>query len=125
MSIPELAKDLLERKVANTALRDFALKDEGETRPVVIELDTPSPKVELKTGRGGLLRPTRVSPPSAEEQAKAKEIAAAARDKIPRIIAQKVKWLDAAQAYLARVTPKELRALVELDEVRAIRLRKE
>ena len=118
-------KDALERKVASATLRDFALHGEGETLPVVIELDVPVPRVELDSRRGAGPRPARVAALSSAEQAKARAIESAARKKIPKIVAREVKWLSAAQAYLARVTPQELLKLVTLSAVRAVRLRHE
>ncbi|MBT2989564.1 MAG: hypothetical protein KME65_11425 [Candidatus Thiodiazotropha sp. (ex Ctena orbiculata)] len=115
----------MEQKITLQELRDFALSDSDETRPVVIELDVDFPQVEVKRGFLGRLRPKRVLELSPRAQEKVKEIETAAREKIPKVITHKVKWLSAAHALMARVTPEELRVLVTMKEIRGVRLRKE
>jgi hypothetical protein len=115
----------IDKKITHRALREFALSDSNETRPVVIELDVDFPRVELKRGLFGGFRPKRVEVLSPQAQERVEEIERTARDKIPKIIADKVKWLSAAHAYMARVTPEELRSLVMMKEIRGVRLRKE
>ncbi|MEW8332129.1 MAG: hypothetical protein AB2632_06590 [Candidatus Thiodiazotropha sp.] len=115
----------MEKKITLQELRDFALSDSDETRPVVIELDVDFPQVEVKRGFLGRLRPKRVLKLSPCAQERVKEIESAAREKIPKVVTRKVKWLGAAHAFMARVTPEELRVLVTMKEIRGVRLRKE
>ncbi|MBT3064649.1 MAG: hypothetical protein KME68_17730 [Candidatus Thiodiazotropha sp. (ex Lucina pensylvanica)] len=115
----------MEKKITLQELRDFALSDSDETRPVVIELDVDFPQVEVKRGFLGRLRPKRVLKLSPSAQERVKEIETAAREKIPKVVTRKVKWLGAAHAFMARVTPEELRVLVTMKEIRGVRLRKE
>ncbi|MEW8506755.1 MAG: hypothetical protein AB2598_08600 [Candidatus Thiodiazotropha sp.] len=117
--------ELMEKKITLLALREFALSNSDETRPVVIELAVDFPRVEVKKSLFGRLRPRRVLELSPQQKLNMEKIEAAARDKLPKIITRKVKWLGAAHAFMARVTPEELRVLVAMEEVRGVRLRKD
>ncbi|MES9992524.1 MAG: hypothetical protein ABW098_11255 [Candidatus Thiodiazotropha sp.] len=117
--------ETIEKKITHRELREFAMSDSEQTRPVVIELDVEFPQVVVKRGLFGRLRPKRVSELSPQAKAKVKKVETAAREKIPQLLSHKVKWLGAAHTFMARVTPEELRMLVMMEEIRGVRLRKE
>ncbi len=127
MNLDNITK-LLEEKILNTELRDFAFSSSTkQTRPVIIELAVPTSKVMMtKNSRSlGTIKPRKVNDLTASELAEKKRVEDSAKKKLHQIIQSNLVWLKAGNAILARIEPDELQQVVRLNEVKSIKLRQE
>jgi hypothetical protein len=111
----------LARKVADPALLAVAESDAQEQVPVLIQVDIPTARVEMRqdprTGRRIFVD---VVTPKPEEQEAIEEQIAQAGVFLQQLLGSQPVWIGAAKAFIATVSGRQLREIVRSPLIKAI-----
>jgi hypothetical protein len=111
----------LARKVADPALLAVAESDAQEQVPVLIQVDVPTARVEMRqdprTGRRIFVD---VVTPKPEEQEAIEEQIAQAGVFLQQLLGSQPVWIGAAKAFIATVSGRQLREIARSPLIKAI-----
>jgi|SRR5882672_3235864 len=112
-------------KIASQQLRMLAAGEAGEPASVLIELDIPPQQLDFAgpagvTGSGRI--PVEVHPESPAQRAEIDQKVLAAREFLTRVLGKPPRWLNSARAFVAQVTPEQLRQITNSSLTKRIHL---
>ena len=116
--------DFLADKITNPELYRIAKQPSGGKTGVLIEVNLPPSRVQMERGheaRPGSPRRWLLEE-SAEQQASNQQTIDQAASSLRELLGETPHWLNAARAFVATVTPEQLRHIARSDLIRAIHL---
>jgi hypothetical protein len=117
------APDTLAQKIQSPELYRMAVEGTGEKASVIIELEMPPSQVHVEgSPRSGEPIRRRFVEESADQQNAATETVKQATAFLENELGKPPHWLRAAHAFVADVSPSQLRTLADSPLIKAIRL---
>lgn len=105
-------RDPLAAKIPNEALHRLATQESGEPVSVLIQLDLPPQELEFTRGNyQDNYVPFRVKPESPDQGEQAEVKIRAANEFLTELLGSPPHWLKSARAFVATVSPEQLRAI--------------
>jgi len=111
-------------KLSSAELCRLATAQSKEKASVLIELHLPAQQVDFgsRSGRGAsAFSPQRVIPETPEQQQQVQKQIAAAGEFLETVVGVTPRWLRSARAFVATVTPKQLRQIARSPLAKTIR----
>lgn len=117
------ARNTLASKIQGAELSRMALEGTGGPTGVIIEVEAPTPKVHVASEwlRSGEHPSKRFVEESAEQQQAVQDAVEKAGAFLKETLGETPQWLRAARAFVAEVTPDQLRIVASSPLIKAIR----
>ncbi len=118
----EIQTGTLAQKIPNQELRKLATEESDQVASVLIEVELPSQQVDFARAPDapGSYRSMRIAPESSEQQTTNRQLVDAANEYLTSVLGTSPRWLRSARAFVASVTPEQLRQIVRSPLVKEV-----